>query len=543
MTIDKDTPLEEILNSSEVNDIVSNAQTNLCRKLSARSSALSSVMSGGLGENVLIVGEAVFFNGASSLKGTIDSINEEILAACNSAITLSEEKETEELTTLKTCVEKEITNLTSELNRANGEYARAKNNYHLYDDKRVAQIEASFVGENGCITIITAKKERYEEKLEEIIQRLNKLGAWKSYEDAAADGYSNVMTRNEFLRRKAAGSESVKDYETYEDYLAAMKDKYLGTTPDSNDTWKTYEDAAAAGHSEVMTRNEFLRRKAAGSEELKDYKTYEEYLAAKQKEYANSESTTSTEALATTGTNTQQTTSTKHKPVVTTVCDKVNVDGREMYYVGTTKDGINLYAEPIEGVEENGNIPEHAYIWYNRKDGSWVKSNATYGYFTNGNGANINGEVIYSNEVSRSVSYDDPKDAPFTVVEKGVVGEDYTSVYYYTSKGNDFTENAININYDTGTMNSADVQKQFKEAIENHQNIVLSPNVKVRVDPWGLWNTTTLSNGQDYTYLVYDEHTGNYYVTDSTGGYNTIDINTGYSPEDFLKDDGGVYFS
>ena len=161
MTIDKDTPLEEILNSSEVNDIVSNAQTNLCRKLSARSSALSSVMSGGLGENVLIDGEAVFFNGASSLKGTIDSINEEILAACNSAITLSEKKETEELTTLKTCVEKEITNLTSELNRANGEYARAKNNYHLYDDKRVAQIEASFVGENGCITIITAKKERY----------------------------------------------------------------------------------------------------------------------------------------------------------------------------------------------------------------------------------------------------------------------------------------------------------------------------------------------------------------------------------------------
>ena len=537
MTIDKDTPLEEILNSSEVSDIVSNAQTILCKKLSARSSVLSNVMSGGLGESVLIDGEAVFYNEASGLKGTIDSINEEILAACNSAITLSEDKETEELTTLKTCVEKEITNLTSELNRANGEYARAQNNYHLYSEEKVAQIEASFIGENGCITVITAKKERYEEKLEEIIQRLNKLSAWKSYEDAAAAGYANIMTRNEFLRRKAAGSESVKDYETYEDYLAAMKDKYLGVTEESSDTWKSYEDAAAAGYANVMTRNEFLRRKAAGSESVKDYETYEDYLAAMKDKYLGTTPNDSEPTPASTGTET------KSQPVVTTVCDKVNVDGREMYYVGTTKDGINLYAEPIEGVEENGNIPEHAYIWYNRKDGSWIKSNATYGYFSGGNGANINGEVIYSNEVSRSVSYEDPKDAPFTVVEKGIVGEDYTSVYYHTPKGNDFTGNAININYDTGTMNSADVQKQFKEAIENHQNIVLSPNVKVRVDPWGWWNTTTLSNGQDYTYLVYDEHTGNYYVTDSTGGYNTIDINTGYSPEDFLKDDGGVYFS
>ena len=46
--------------------------------------------------------------------------------------------------------------------------------------------------------------------------------SWKSYEEAAADGYSNIMTRTEWARRKSSTG-----YSTYEDYLAGMYEKYM----------------------------------------------------------------------------------------------------------------------------------------------------------------------------------------------------------------------------------------------------------------------------------------------------------------------------
>lgn len=49
-------------------------------------------------------------------------------------------------------------------------------------------------------------------------------GAWKSYSDAAAAGYSNIRTKSEFAR---GGSDKEK-YGTYQAYLDAMYDKYVG---------------------------------------------------------------------------------------------------------------------------------------------------------------------------------------------------------------------------------------------------------------------------------------------------------------------------
>lgn len=48
--------------------------------------------------------------------------------------------------------------------------------------------------------------------------------AWTSYEKAVKDGFSNIMTRSEFLRS------SSKKYEVYEEYLDAMYDKYMGSS-------------------------------------------------------------------------------------------------------------------------------------------------------------------------------------------------------------------------------------------------------------------------------------------------------------------------
>ena len=47
--------------------------------------------------------------------------------------------------------------------------------------------------------------------------------AWSSYEDAAADGFSNIMTRTEWARRKSSTG-----CDTYQEYLDKMYAKYVG---------------------------------------------------------------------------------------------------------------------------------------------------------------------------------------------------------------------------------------------------------------------------------------------------------------------------
>ncbi|HAB65744.1 MAG TPA: hypothetical protein DCE23_00105 [Firmicutes bacterium] len=48
------------------------------------------------------------------------------------------------------------------------------------------------------------------------------LRTWSSYEEAAKAGFSNIRTRNEFVR----GGEDKDKYKTYDNYLKAMYDKY-----------------------------------------------------------------------------------------------------------------------------------------------------------------------------------------------------------------------------------------------------------------------------------------------------------------------------
>lgn len=129
---------------------------------------------------------------------------------------------------------------------------------------------------------------------------------WKTYEDAVADGYGyeNILTKHEFLRRKAAGG---LEYDSYESYLKEMYDKYKyvrkydkeeteGSDTDStshnstdSDTsniteWKSYEDAVASGYANILTKQEFLRRKAVGGIE---YDSYDDYLNKMYNRYIN----------------------------------------------------------------------------------------------------------------------------------------------------------------------------------------------------------------------------------------------------------------
>lgn len=58
---------------------------------------------------------------------------------------------------------------------------------------------------------------------------------WKTYNDAAAAGFANVMTKAEFNRRSSAKQR----YGTYEEYLGAMQSKYQGSF---NDRYEAFLD-------------------------------------------------------------------------------------------------------------------------------------------------------------------------------------------------------------------------------------------------------------------------------------------------------------
>ena len=84
-------------------------------------------------------------------------------------------------------------------------------------------------------------------------------GRWKTYEDAANAGYAQVMTQEEFDRHKASGSESVADYDSYQDYLAAKQFEYCapatkmvngGSDPETSSTPVPYGERIGGRYSE-----------------------------------------------------------------------------------------------------------------------------------------------------------------------------------------------------------------------------------------------------------------------------------------------------
>lgn len=65
--------------------------------------------------------------------------------------------------------------------------------------------------------------------------------AWTSYEDAHAAG-CEVLTAEEFSRRKTNGSSEYEQYENYQAYLDAMHDKFVGKVPSGEVPSATVEE-------------------------------------------------------------------------------------------------------------------------------------------------------------------------------------------------------------------------------------------------------------------------------------------------------------
>jgi len=115
-------------------------------------------------------------------------------------------------------------------------------------------------------------------------------GGWSSYDEAVAAGCTDVMTENDFLTAKANGDPSVAGYETYQDYLDAKYRDYAATHPGFGSGmggWSSYQDAIDAGFTSLMTEQQFLNAKAAGDPSVAGYSSYQEYLDAMYQQYSN----------------------------------------------------------------------------------------------------------------------------------------------------------------------------------------------------------------------------------------------------------------
>ena len=69
-------------------------------------------------------------------------------------------------------------------------------------------------------------------------------GKWSNYKDAVAAGFSNIMTKDEFARSKS-------EYNTYQDYLDAMYDKYVTNAV-------TYKPVIMNGNFDTRLKNNGL---------------------------------------------------------------------------------------------------------------------------------------------------------------------------------------------------------------------------------------------------------------------------------------------
>ena len=172
MEITKDTPLEDILKSQEVNDTISNMLNPIRQTISDRDSMLTTAMQsgGGLDEGQLIDGEPIIFKSAQEVKDKysklLGSLNDYEINSAKASI----DKERSELLELKACLEKEISRLTELIETLRKEYNDALAN--AKDDKEREEISRKYT---ELIKIETINKEKYEEKLRLVNDRLATL--------------------------------------------------------------------------------------------------------------------------------------------------------------------------------------------------------------------------------------------------------------------------------------------------------------------------------------------------------------------------------
>ena len=179
MEINRDTPVEKILKSQEVNDTISNMLNPIRQTISDRDSMFTTTMQsgGGLDEGQLIDGEPVLFNSAQEVKNKYNVLSESLNTYESNVSKVSIDKEKTELMELKTCLEKDLEMRISEIERLTKEYYDALDKANEEGIDSPGEIKEIYWNPvHGLIPIQEKEKKYDEETLIVVNNRLSALG-------------------------------------------------------------------------------------------------------------------------------------------------------------------------------------------------------------------------------------------------------------------------------------------------------------------------------------------------------------------------------
>ena len=334
-----------------------------------------------------------------------------------------------------------------------------------------------------------------------------------------------------------------------------------GTGQQGAGTWSSYQDAAAAGYPGVMTENEYNRHKASNDPTIRDYATYQDYLAAKQAEFtgATAPNPTGDGTQNPTGTGTQNpngpgtTQAVDNRPQYTSG-DPVKINGQDYHVYGyvTGSDGKSvgiyegtdgkLYYFDSTGARQNVtgvNINYSSVGGYSvpfettvpEVNADWTRNSGTAALASFGTAIVINGvqykvddisatgysaEGVAANPTGGHSSYDN--------VNTGTTVSENT----YTSMAESNHGAVVSLADHDGSSRELAVPSNYsavKIAVNNQQPIKIQAGHTLTVDV-GAFGEKRYFGGTKETYLVY--HNGKYYEADATG--NILNYNNGVSP-------------
>lgn len=168
--------------------------------------------------------------------------------------------------------------------------------YESFIKKQVDRLTKAI--ENAKDTIVVnveyPEVEKPTESEKEVVKEYIPTSPWRTYEDARKAGYGGIADETIFNNKKD-DSDFFKKYhnidlkalgiETYQQYLDY---EYDNLKKFKSNSWKSYQDAAAAGFSNILgaSSSEVLRAKRTINPETGEpYGTYQAYLDAMYKKY------------------------------------------------------------------------------------------------------------------------------------------------------------------------------------------------------------------------------------------------------------------
>lgn len=327
---------------------------------------------------------------------------------------------------------------------------------------------------------------------------------------------------------------------------------YEGFIPTQNDSevWTSYEQAAAAGFPNIRTAHEFSR----GGDDKEKYGTYQNYLKAMYDKYVGNgnegEGSASPELLSPeTPAPTDGGNGISSTPVTIGRGSVVKLGNGNYNYYGTTKGGKNIYTDSNQDLyyeDENGNavnITRSQYVGgTNTQTVNFNVKDIGASYNVHGENVpivlSVDGEYVgygatANSNINTSIVYENSNVAP-NVVTTIAPGEGNDSAYRVGATN-------MNVDRTTDAIVVPTQSSEFMNAINNHQDIKITANSTLKYDPSGILNTSTLTNGQENVYLRYDEGTELYYIANADGSYSTT--STGYDPSVFTNGDSYIKFN